>query len=116
MVTHPLKNLENVKNDLLNKIADIREEMKMAASVTYEERTANTSSVDRGTVTNQNGGSLSNPGKSSQQCSHSDQPNLKYILASDSLLHRTQQAKLKVNDIPCVKLSKRGDDLQGTFH
>ena len=40
----------------------------------------------------------------------------KYILASDSLLHRTQQAKMKVNDIPCVKLSKRGDDLQGTFH
>ena len=23
---------------------------------------------------------------------------------------------MKVNDIPCVKLSKRGDDLQGTFH
>ena len=90
--------------------------MKMAASVTYEERTANTSSVERGTVTNQNGGSLSNPGKSSNQCSHSDQPNHKYILASDSLLHRTQQAKMKVNDIPCVKLSKRGDDLQGTFH
>ena len=30
--------------------------------------------------------------------------------------HRTQQAKMKVNDIPCVKLSKRGDDLQSTFH
>ena len=110
------EDLENVKNDLLCKIADIREEMKMAASVTYEERTSNTSSVDRGTVTNQNGGSLSNPGKSSQQCSDSDQPHRKYILASDSLLHRTQQAKMKVNDIPCVKLSKRGDDLQGTFH
>ena len=23
---------------------------------------------------------------------------------------------MKINDIPCVKLSKRGDDLQGTFH
>ena len=65
----------------------------MAASVTYEERTSNTLSVDRGTVTNQNGGSLSNPGKSSQQCSDSDQPQRKYILASDSLLHRTKQAK-----------------------
>ena len=110
MVMHPLK------TDLLSKIADIREEMKMAASVTYEERMSNTSLVDHGTVTNQNGGSLSNPGKSSQHCSDSDQPHRKYILASDSLLRRTQQAKMKVNDTPCVKLSKCGDDLQGTFH
>ena len=110
------EDLENAKNDLLSKTADIREEMKMAASVTYKERTSNTSSVDRGTVANQNGSSLSNPRKFSQQCSDSDQPHCKYILVSDSLLHHTQQAKMKVNDMPCVKLSKRGDDLQGTFH
>ena len=84
--------------------------MKIAASVTYEERT---SSVDR---RNQNGGSASNLGKSSQHCSDSSQQHHKYILASDSLLHHTQQAKMKVNDIPCVKLSERGDDLRGTFH
>ena len=90
--------------------------MKMAASVTYEERSSNTSSTDRGTVTNQNGRSASNPGKSFQLCSDSGQQHHKYILASDSLSHRTQQAKMKVNDIPCVKLFKRGNDLQGTFH
>ena len=76
----------------------------------------NTSLVDRGTVTNQNGRSASNPGKSFQLCSDSSQQHHKYIVASDSLLHRTQQVKMKVSDIPCVKLSKRGDDLQGTFH
>ena len=50
------------------------------------------------------------------QCSDSFQPHHKYVLASDSLLHRTQQTKVKVNDIPCIKLSKHGDDLYGTFH
>ena len=79
--------------------------MKMAASITYEERTSNTLSVDRGTVTNQNGSGASNPGTSSQHCSDSSQQHHKYILVSDSLVHRTQQAKMKVNDIPCVKLS-----------
>ena len=33
------EDLENVKNDLRSKLADTRDEMKMAASVTYEERT-----------------------------------------------------------------------------
>ena len=79
------ENLENVKNDLLSKIADIRKEMKLAASVTYEEQTSNTLSVDCETVTNQNGGSASNPRKSSQHCSDSSQQHHKYILASDSL-------------------------------
>ena len=37
------EDLENVKKDLLSKLADLREEMKMAASVTYEERSSNTS-------------------------------------------------------------------------
>ena len=31
------EDLENAKNDLLSKLVDLREEMKMAASVTYEE-------------------------------------------------------------------------------
>ena len=31
------EDLENVKDDLMSKLADLREEMKMGASVTYEE-------------------------------------------------------------------------------
>ena len=84
------EDLKNVKNDLLSKLADLREEIKMAASVTYEERSSNTSLVDRGTVTNQNGRSAPNPGKSFQHCFDSSQQHHKYILVSDSLLHRTQ--------------------------
>ena len=101
------EDLENVKNDLLSKLADLREEVNMAASVTYEERSSNTWSVDRGTVTNQHGRSASNPGKSFQLCSDSSQQHHKYILASDSLSHRTQQAKMKVNEIVfCYTLCK----------
>ena len=40
--------LENVKDDLMSKLADLREEMKMGASVTYEERSSNTLSADHG--------------------------------------------------------------------
>ena len=39
----------------------------------------------------------------------------KILIAGDSLLHRIKQNKLKVGDIPSVKLTKKGDRLSGTI-
>ena len=39
----------------------------------------------------------------------------KILTAGDSLLHRLKQHKMKVGDIETLKLSQRGDNLDGTF-
>ena len=40
--------------------------------------------------------------------------NRKIVIAGDSLLHRLNSRKMKVNNIPSIRLTKRGDDLSGT--
>ena len=47
-----------------------------------------------------------NPGKA---------PSRKVLIAGDSLLNRMYISKMKVSDIPSVKLTKRGDTLSGTI-
>ena len=47
-----------------------------------------------------------NPGKA---------PSRKVLIAGDSLLNRMYISKMKVSDIPSVKLTKRGDNLSGTI-
>ena len=42
------------------------------------------------------------------------EPKRKIIIAGDSLLHRVNCRKMKVANIPTVKLTKRGDSLAGT--
>ena len=39
----------------------------------------------------------------------------KILIAGDSLLHRLKQHKMKVGDIETLKLTQRGDNLDGTF-
>ena len=40
--------------------------------------------------------------------------NRKIVIADDSLLHRLNSRKMKVNNIPSIRLTKRGDNLSGT--
>ena len=40
----------------------------------------------------------------------------KILVASDSLLHRMNQSKMNVGNIESIKLTERGDNLEGTFH
>ena len=47
-----------------------------------------------------------NPGKA---------PSRKVLIAGDSVLNRMYISKMKVSDIPSVKLTKRGDNLSGTI-
>ena len=47
-----------------------------------------------------------NPGKA---------PLRKVLIAGDSLLNRMYISKMKVSDIPSVKLTKRGNNLSGTI-
>ena len=42
-------------------------------------------------------------------------PSRKVLIAGDSLLNRMYISKMKVSDIPSVKLTKRGDNLSGTI-
>ena len=41
-------------------------------------------------------------------------PNRKLVIVGDSLLHCLNSRKMKVNNIPSIKLTKRGDNLSGT--
>ena len=49
---------------------------------------------------------MPNPGKA---------PSRKVLIAGDSLLNKMYISKMKVSDIPSVKLTKRGDNLSGTI-
>ena len=40
----------------------------------------------------------------------------KILVAGDSLLHRMNQSKMNVGNIESIKLTERGDNLEGTFH
>ena len=40
--------------------------------------------------------------------------NRKIVIAGDSLLHRLNSRKMKVNNIPLIRFTKRGDNLSGT--
>ena len=40
----------------------------------------------------------------------------KILVAGDSLLHRVNQSKMNVGNIESIKLTERGDNLEGTFH
>ena len=42
-------------------------------------------------------------------------PNRKIVKADDFLLHRLNSRKMKVNNIPSVRLTKRRDNLSGLF-
>ena len=58
--------------------------------------------------------SLSVDSESFESQSQSKPKSRKILIAGDSLLHRIKPNKLKVGDIPSVKLTKKGDTLSGT--
>ena len=126
--------VEELKNDLLSKLSDLREEFTSvkcppalvvsSPSVSDDDSTQFPSSqVSTSSTLTQTPASSQNKNVSASGQVHKavDKPNpgkapsRKVLIAGDSLLNRMYISKMKVSDIPSVKLTKRGDNLSGTI-
>ena len=117
--------VEDVKNDLLNKLSDLREKFvasncpiqtnqaqssQLSLSVTPHNVSTQTerSSLNESIVFNKSNESLApDESQARNKCSTRE-----VIIAGDSLLDRIHIKRMKVNDTPSVKLTERGDNLR----
>ena len=126
--------VEELKNDFLSKLSDLREEFTSvkcppapvvsSPSESDDDSTQFPSSqVSPSSTLTQTPESSQNKNVSPSGQVHKavDKPNpgkapsRKVLIAGDSLLNRMYISKMKVSDIPSVKLTKRGDNLSGTI-
>ena len=126
--------VEELKNDFLSKLSDLREEFTSVkcppapvVSSPYESDDDSTqfpsSQVSPSITLTQTSASSQNKNVSAFGQVHKavDKPNpgkapsRKVLIAGDSLLNRMYISKMKVSDILSVKLTKRGDNLSGTI-
>ena len=125
--------VEELKNDLLSKLSDLREEFTSvkcppapvvsSPSESDDDSTQFPSSqVSPSSTLTQTPASSQNKNVSASGQVHKavDKPNpgkasRKVLIAGDSLLNRMYISKMKVSDIPSVKLTNRGDNLSGTI-
>ena len=126
--------VEELKNDFLSKLSDLREEFTSvkcppapvvsSPSESDDDSTQFPSSqVSPSSTLTQAPASSQNKNVSASGQVHKavDKPNpgkapsRKVLNAGDSLLNRMYISKMKVSDIPSVKLTKRGDNLSGTI-
>ena len=126
--------VEELKNDFLSKLSDLREEFTSvkcppapvvsSPSESDDDSTQVPSSqVSPSSTLAQTPASSQNKNVSASGQVHKavDKPNpgkapsRKVLIAGDSLLNRMYISKMKVSDIPSVKLTKRGDNLSGTI-
>ena len=125
---------EELKNDFLSKLSDLREEF---TSVTCPPVSVVSSPSDSDDDSTQFPSSQVSPSSTLTQTPASSQnknvsasgqvhkavdkpnpgkaPSRKVLIAGDSLLNRMYISKMKVSDIPSVKLTKRGANLSGTI-
>ena len=126
---------EELKNDFLSKLSDLREEITSvkcppapvvvsSPSESDDDSTQFPSSqVSPSSTLTQTPASSQNKNVSASGQVHKavDKPNpgkapsRKVLIAGDSLLNRMYISKMKVSNIPSVKLTKRGDNLSGTI-
>ena len=117
--------VETVKNDLLNKVSDLREEfvasscppssLIQTSSGQSSQLPLSASATSRNTNRELNeANSALNSNSDDDQPKTNQKTNRKIVIAGDSLLHRINSRKMTVNKIPSVKLTKRGDNLSGT--
>ena len=126
--------VEELKNDFLSKLFDLREEFTSvkcppAPVVSYPSESDDdstqfpSSQVSPSSTLTQTPVSSHNKNVSASGQVHKavDKPNpgkvpsRKVLIAGDSLLNRMYISRMKVSDIPSVKLTKRGDNLSGTI-
>ena len=126
--------VEELKNDFLSKLSDLKEEFTSvkcpsapvvsSPSESDDDSTQFPSSqVSPSSTLTQTPASSQNKNVSASGQVHKavDKPNpgkapsRKVLIAGDSLLNRMYISKMKVSDIPSVKLTKRGDNLSGTI-
>ena len=125
---------EELKNDFLSKLSDLKEEFTSVkcppvpvVSSPSESDDDSTqfplSQVSPSSTLTQTPASSQNKNVSASGQVHKavDKPNpgkapsRKVLIAGDSLLNRMYISKMKVSDIPSIKLTKRGDNLSGTI-
>ena len=129
--------VKELKNDFLSKLSDLREEFTSvkcppapvvsSASESDDDSTQfpsfPSSQVSPSSTLTQTPASSQNKNVSASGQVHKavDKPNpgkapsRKVLIAGDSLLNRMYISKMKVSDIPSVKLTKKGDNLSGTI-
>ena len=127
--------LKNLKNDFLSTLSDLREEFTSVKCPPAPVVSSPSESDDDSTQFPSSQVSPSSTLTQTPASSHSknvsasglvhkavDKPNpgkapsRKVLIAGDSLLNRMYISKMKVSDIPSVKLTKRGDNLSGTIY
>ena len=126
--------VEELKNDFLSKLSDLREEFTSvkcppapvvsSPSESDDDSTQFPSSqVSPSSTLTQTPSSSQNKNvlasgqvhKAVDKPSPGKAPSRKVLIAGDSLLNGMHISKMKVSDIPSVKLTKRGDNLSGTI-
>ena len=113
--------LDDLKAELLEKISRIKD--NVLAELTVPESADSLRDAQQPDLTSTNysepssqpGPSLSVDSESFESQSQSQPKSRKILIAGDYLLHRIKPNKLKVGDIPSVKLTKKGDTLSGTI-
>ena len=126
--------VEELKNDFLSKLSDLREEFTSVKCPPAPVVSSPSESDDDSTQFPSSQVSPSSTLTQTPASSHSknvsasgqvhkavDKPNpgkapsRKVLIAGDSLLNRMYISKMKVSNIPSVKLTKRGNNLSGTI-
>ena len=126
--------VEELKNDFLSKLSDLREEFTSvkcppAPVVSYpSESDADSTQFPSSQVSpsstlthtpassqNKNVSASGQVHKAVDKPNPGKAPSRKVLIAGDSLLNRMYISKMKVSDIPSVKLTRRGDNLSGTI-
>ena len=113
--------LVDLKAELPEKISRIKD--NVLAELTVPESADSLRDAQQPDLTSTNysepssqpGPSLSVDSESFESQPQSQAKSRKILIAGDSLLHRIKPNKLKVGDIPLVKLTKKGDTLSGTI-
>ena len=113
--------LDDLKAELLEKISRIKDNVlakltvRESADSLRDAQQPDLTSTNYSEPSSQPGPSLSVDSESFESQSQSQPISRKIVIAGDSLLHRIKPNKLKVGDIPSVKLTKKGDTLSGTI-
>ena len=126
--------VEELKNDFLSKLSDLREEFTSVkcppapvvsspsesddVSTQFPLSQVSPSSTLTQTPTSSQNKNVSASGqvhKAVDKPNPGKAPSRKVLIAGDSLLNRMHISKMKVSDIPSVKLTKRGDNLSVQF-
>ena len=126
--------VEELKNDFLSKLSDLREEFTSVKcppapvvsspsesdddSTQFPSSQVSPSSTLTQTPVSSQNKNVSASGqvhKAVDKPNPSKAPSRKVLIVGDSLLNRMYISKMKVSDIPSVKLTKRGDNLSGTI-